>query len=89
MLDSHNHRITVHIMKPWIVCVSAGLLLSCSLTGAQTPINSKVLAPYKWEGKSRDVVQDRLVLYYFGASDCAPCNTPQNIELLKPTTVAA
>lgn len=69
-------------MKPWFVVVPAGLLLGCSLLGGQGS-TAGVLAPYQWHGKPRDAVQDRLVLYYFGASDCPPCNAPQNIELLK------
>ena len=70
-------------MNPSTARASAGLLLGCSLSLAQDPGNGQVLAPYKWEGRNRDTVQDRLVLYYFGASGCPPCNAPENVELIK------
>jgi hypothetical protein len=44
MLDSHNRRVKVLIMKPRIACVYAGLFLGWTLTWAQSPNNGSVLA---------------------------------------------
>jgi thiol-disulfide isomerase/thioredoxin len=70
-------------MNSWFARASASLLLGCSLGLAQNSASDQVLAPYKWKSQKRDTVQDRLVLYYFGASECPPCNAPENVELIK------
>jgi len=57
-------------MNRLIAGLLAGLPVCWLPAEAQISTANEVLAPYKWEGKPRQEVRDRLVIYYFGSSEC-------------------
>jgi hypothetical protein len=41
------------------------------------------LGAYKWKAVPNQSTTDRLVFYYFGASDCAPCIQAENVKAIR------
>ena len=41
------------------------------------------LGAYKWKDIPNQSTKDRLVFYYFGASDCAPCVQAENVKAIR------
>jgi hypothetical protein len=62
------------------------LLLAAFLAFQPAPARGQdgdLLGKYKWEGVPFQSKRDRLVFYYFGASDCGPCNQAENIKAIR------
>ena len=67
-----------------IACLLAasGVLMFCPQLQVRVLSSGEVMAPYKWEGAQRGALQDRLVLYYFGSSECPSCNSAENVQAI-------
>jgi thiol-disulfide isomerase/thioredoxin len=68
----------VYLTMPW----KLGILICYLFIQFRVFSGNEVLAPYKWEGKQDQALQDRLVVYYFGGSECPPCNSVEHTRAI-------